>query len=69
MEEKKTQSRWKSKVLWAAIAAQILVLLQITGTLDKIGLTETSFNNVITAALQILSIFGIINDPTNAEGV
>lgn len=63
------QSRWKSKVLWAAIFAQIVVLLQIMGVWEKLGITSDTATNVFTGFLQILAIFGIVNNPENPTGM
>lgn len=60
-----TQNRWKSKVLWAAIAAQIVALLAFTGALDAIGITADWLNATIGGVLQLLVLFGIINSPDN----
>lgn len=65
---KATQSRWRSKVLWASIAAQVLALLQLTGALDAMGIDAGMAGNVVAAVLGILSTIGIFNDPTNKEG-
>ena len=61
------QSRWKSKVLWAAIAAQIVALLAFTGALEAIGITADWLNNVIGGVLQLLVLFGVINSPDNKD--
>ena len=62
MENK--QNRWKSKVLWAAIAAQVVAILAFTGVLKAIGITEDWLNTVIGGVLQLLVLFGVINNPT-----
>ena len=59
------QNRWKSKVLWAAIAAQIIALLAFTGVLKAIGITEDWISNVVGGVLQLLVLFGVINSPDN----
>ena len=58
------QSRWKSKVLWSAIAAQVLALLVTLGVIDT-GMSG-ALNTLVTAALEVLVAFGIINSPDNA---
>lgn len=63
------QSRWKSKILWGAILAQVVVLLQIMGIWEQVGITSDTATNVFTGFLQILAIFGIVNDPTNPSGL
>jgi uncharacterized membrane protein len=65
MENK--QSRWKSKVLWAAIAAQVIAILAFTGVLKLIGVSEDWVNTVIGGVLQLLVLLGVINNPTDSE--
>lgn len=63
----KIQPRWQSKVLWASIVAQVVVILVMTGVID---LAQGEFvNQVATALLQLLVLFGVINNPTNPEGL
>lgn len=62
------QSRFRSKLMWSAVIAQILVILQLTGVIEQLGLDVGALNNIITAGLQIFSLIGILNDPTNADG-
>lgn len=62
-----TQSRWRSKVLWSAIIAQVLSLLQMTGLLAKIGLDLGTVGDVTAALLELAVILGIINNPTNSK--
>lgn len=57
------QSRWRSKVLWAAILAQIVSILMMIGVVD-VGAGEV-INNVGGGILQLLALFGIINNPTD----
>lgn len=55
------QSRWTSKVLWVSATSIII------GTLVGVGVispTESEkINIVITAILNLLGIFGVINNP------
>jgi uncharacterized membrane protein len=59
------QSRWKSAVLWTAIVAQVIALLQLTGAFKAMGLDEGYVGNVCATILQVLVILGIINNPEN----
>lgn len=59
------QNRWKSWALWAAIAAQVVALLAFTGVLKLIGISEDWLNTVIGSVLQLLVLFGVINNPTS----
>ena len=63
-----TQCRWKSKVLWAAILAQLLIICRLLGLWEAIGVEESTVSNIAAAVLQLLVIFGVINDPTNCKG-
>lgn len=57
------QNRFKSKVLWAAIVAQILALLVTVGVIDIS--TSAAIEGVAVAVLELLTIFGIVNNPTD----
>jgi uncharacterized membrane protein len=61
------QSRWKSPVFWAAVVAQILSLGQITGIWAKYGIDTGMVGDVAAGVLQLLVLFGIMNDPTTAD--
>ena len=63
MENK--QNRWKSKYLWAALLAQILGILVLTGVIDT-GLS-TAIEGVIASILQVLVAVGVLNNPTDAQ--
>jgi uncharacterized membrane protein len=62
-----TQNRFKSKVLWAAIAAQIIALLQITGIFREIGIDAGLVGDVVAGFLQLLVLVGILNNPTDSQ--
>ena len=62
-----TQPKWKSQIFWAAIAAQIISLGQLTGLFAKCGIDAGYVGNVIAGVLQLLVLFGIFNDAGNAE--
>lgn len=62
-----TQVRWQSKVLWASIAAQVISILVLTGVIDL--QQGEYFNQVIAAVLQLLVLFGVVNNPTNPDGL
>ena len=59
------QNRIKSPVLWAALVAQILSILVL---LDVVAPTQSeTINAVVTAVLQMLVAFGVLNSPTSAD--
>ena len=62
-----TQSRWKSKVVWASIFATILTLLGNLGLYEAIGITQEPFQHVIDAVLALLVAFGVLNNPTDPQ--
>lgn len=54
------QNRYKSKVVWAAVLAQVVAILLALGAIDA-GMGET-INAVIASVLQLLVAFGILNN-------
>lgn len=61
------QNRFKSPVLWASLAAQLLSMLVLVGAIDT-GVSE-AVEAVIAAVLQLLAAFGVLNNPTNPNGM
>lgn len=62
------QNRWKSKVLWVAVIAQIVALLGMFGAYDAIGITADWLQGVLTGVLELLVLFGVVNNPANKTG-
>lgn len=61
------QNRLKSPVFWAAIIAQVLTILVLTGVIGSE--TSEAINNVAAAVLQALVVLGVLNNPTNKAGL
>ena len=61
------QNRWKSPVLWAGIVAQVVSMLILLDVID-VGMGET-INQVAASLLQLLALFGVVNNPTNPDGL
>jgi len=61
------QNRFTSKVLWAAIAAQIIALFQLTGLFEQIGVDAGTVGDVVAGVLQLLVLFGILNNPVDKD--
>lgn len=59
------QNRFKSKVLWMAVTAQVGVILIATGAVSVSELQTV--NTIIAAVLEILVTVGILNSPTDKE--
>ena len=60
------QSRLRSKIVWLSVLAQVIVILQLTHVLPQTDIDV--INGVVIAVLEALSLFGILNNPTNAAG-
>lgn len=61
------QNRFKSPVFWAAIIAQVLTILVLTGVIGSE--TSEAINNVVAAVLQALVVLGVLNNPTNKSKI
>ena len=61
------QNRFKSKVLWTAIAAQVIALLQLTGAFEAMGVDAGLVGDIVAGVLQLLVLVGILNVPTDSE--
>lgn len=57
------QNRFKSIVTWAALVAQILSILVVTGTITPEW--SEAINAAVGGVLQCLVIFGVLNNPTD----
>jgi uncharacterized membrane protein len=61
------QNRFKSKVLWAAIAAQVFAIVALTGLDQTLGIDMGAAGDIVASVLQLLVLFGILNSPTDSE--
>lgn len=59
------QNRLLSPVTLAAIAAQLLSILVLAGVIDT-GVSE-SIEAVVVAVLELLTTFGVLNNPTSKK--
>ena len=57
--------RIKSPVVLAAIASQGLSILVMVGVIDT-GMSE-ALNGLVVAVLEALTVFGVLNNPTDKE--
>lgn len=57
------QNRLKSVVVWSAVLSQVLIIL----ALIKPDVTD-EVKIATTAILEILTLFGILNNPTDKNG-
>lgn len=61
------QSRWKSKVTWAGLAATLMILFGQLGLYETLGITQEWLQTVIDVVLALLVSFGVLNNPTDAK--
>lgn len=61
------QNRFKSKVVWAAIIAQIITIMQLTGLFEKMGIDAGLVGDIVAGVLQLLVMFGILNNGTVSD--
>lgn len=59
------QNRLYSPVVWIAVVSQILSILIIMGVINVAQ--QEAINQIAAAILQILTVFGILNDPTSPD--
>ena len=59
------QNRFKSKVLWMAIVAQVVALGQLTGAFKAIGIDAGLAGDIAAGVLQLLVLVGVLNNPTD----
>lgn len=63
------QNRFKSWALWVSVAGAIWTILTAFGLTEQIGISEGTFKTVLDAIGVILIGFGIVNNPTNPDGL
>jgi len=59
------QNRLKSPVVWTSVTAQVLSLMVLLGVFD-VGLSD-AVKNAVAAALQLLVVLGVLNNPTDGS--
>lgn len=62
------RDRLRSKVLWAAVVSELITIGYNVYQCIQYGITENLIKLIAMSVLGILTIFGILNDPTNKEG-
>jgi len=63
------QNRFKSWAMWLGILGAIWLMASAVGLPQKIGLTSETFNTIVSGVGTILTLLGIVNDPTNKSGI
>jgi len=62
------QPRLKSFVVWSAIVAQVISIFQLAGVFRAIGIDAGLVGDIAAGVLQLLVLFGVLNNPTNKTG-
>ena len=64
---KNVLNRFKSWATWVGVAGALWTLLSVFGVPEKIGITSDGWNAALTALGSLLTLFGIVNNPTDKE--
>jgi uncharacterized membrane protein len=59
------QNRLKSPVVWTSVTAQVLSLMVLLGVFN-VGISD-ALKNAVAAALQLLVVLGVLNNPTDGS--
>lgn len=62
-----TQSRFKSKVFWITLTAQIISISAFLGLWEKLGIMPGQIETIVASILQMLVLFGVLNNPTDKD--
>jgi len=63
------QNRFRSPVFWGAVVAQVISIGQLTGIWAKYGVDTGVVGDVGAGILQLGVLFGLLNNPTNPNGI
>lgn len=63
------QKRWRSKVLWMSVIAQLIALLSAFGFWQWIGVTEDWVNKIVIIVMELLTVIGVVNNPTDPNSI
>jgi len=61
------QNRFTSLPLWTAIIAQVIALFQLSGLFEKMGIDAGLVGDIVAGILQLLVLFGILNNPVDKD--
>ena len=64
-----TQNRFKSKVFWVGIVSIIVLVGGNYGLWDVIGMTSETFQALANLVFATLGTIGVLNNPTDANGI
>ena len=58
-----TQSRWRSPVAWAGVAAVVFMIVK-----SWVGFEIPDWDKIVTTLISALVAFGILNNPEKKDG-
>jgi uncharacterized membrane protein len=62
------QSRWRSKLAWISVLPLLLLMGDVYGFWNLIGMPKDEFSRMFCMVMNVLVAFGIFNNPTDKEG-
>ena len=63
--EQKIRNRLKSPIVWMSIASQILSVMVLLGVIGQDW--SNAITGIVSALLEALTVFGVLNNPTEAN--
>ncbi len=69
LNEAYKQSRFKSWVMWSGIAGALWLIASALSLPQKIGLTNDTYISIVNAIGAILTLLGVVNNPTNSSSI
>ena len=64
-----TRNRFTSWALWLSVIGAVWTILEAFGVPERYGMTHETWATMFNAVGAILIAFGIVNNPTNPEGL
>ena len=69
LNETSKQNRFRSWVMWSGIAGALWLIASALGLPQKIGLTDGTYITIVNAIGAILTLLGVVNNPTDRGGI
>ena len=69
LNETSKQNRFRSWVMWSGIAGALWLMVSALGLPQRIGLTDETYITVVNAIGAILTLLGVVNNPTDRGGI
>ena len=69
LNEVSKQNRFRSWVMWSGIAGALWLIVSALGLNQKIGLTNDTYISIVNAIGAILTLLGVVNNPTSKNSI